>query len=136
MGANTLRTRHQSNMAMFTQRIIWVILVGLAVVFLNLLASSKCNDAMAKIVALDSEIKKREAELEIAAVRWQAIKRDDNVARVLRQSGCAMRIARPNQIVRLDGNGRLQPGQNSVALARRRLAESATASYAPERYRR
>jgi hypothetical protein len=82
-----------------------------------------------KCALLGQEIRKHEqkyASLENErvreAARWDEKKTPEKLERAMLQHGLAMGYPRPDQVVRMDANGRPVPGQLSLAKFQRRSA--------------
>ncbi len=127
MRRNRKVSRRQSVVGMNAARLGVVLAAGLIVVIVNLLASSSCNQLMKSIGEKDRILQSKMAELERADARWEAMCSTDNLTRALGRRGLVMTYAKTDRIIRMDG-GVPQSGQRSVALARQRMQDKASAT--------
>ncbi len=128
MKGNRKVSKRMSRISMHTMHVGAVLLMLFVMGILNLLASSSCDQLTKAMNEGENRLKQCEAELERATARWDAMKSDDNLDRALVKWGISMHYPKENQIVRLDKDGNLEPGQTSVALARARSQNSFSAS--------
>ncbi|MCL2104666.1 MAG: hypothetical protein FWH21_06400 [Kiritimatiellaeota bacterium] len=87
---------------------------------------------------LAEEINKYEQEYAIEEknyileyARWEIKLTTENLSRTLRDHGLAMEVPTASQIVRIDSDGRMFPGQSSEARANRVLVPRASATDQP-----
>lgn len=101
-------------------------------VILNLLASSSCQQLSKSIGESKRELARLESDCNREETNWAAMKTPEKVLAALRGHGLQMNPPRAEQNVHLAANGKLYPGQYSVAMARRRNGGTA-AQYKKER---
>lgn len=128
MRQNRKVSRRRSVIGMHVMHIGAVVLTLVAMVILNMLAESSCGQLMKSIGEKDRTLAAREAEYERVSARWEATKSTDNLNRALGRRGLDMNYAKAHQIIHFDKDGKLRPGQHSVALARQRFDRTATAA--------
>lgn len=128
MRRNKKISRRRSVIGMHAMHLGAVLLMALAMVILNQCASSSCDRLNVAIGEKDIVLKHKQAELDRAMARWEATKSTDNLERALGRRGLVMVAPHSTQIIRFDSTGNLVPGQRSVALARERMRNAATAS--------
>lgn len=96
-----------------------VVLIAVAVV-LNTIAESNCEQVTNSIGEKERQIKSLEDQKVREAARWQELKTIDKIEERLCLHGMKMAYPHPHQIIRLTSDGKVLPGQQSVALARKR----------------
>ena len=133
MRQNRKVSRRRSVIGMHVMHIGAVVVTRGVMVVLNTLAESSCGQLMTSIGQKDRTLTARQAEFERVSARWEATKSTDNLNRALGRRGLEMNYAKAHQIIHVEKNGTLRPGQQSVALARQRFDRLATASVAPSR---
>ena len=75
------------------------------------------------------ELASERTELEKNIINWDAEKSSVNLDRALVSRGMSMNYPRPSQVVQMSKSGKVLPGQNSVAILRRKKKDFATANY-------
>jgi hypothetical protein len=100
-----------------------------AMVILNILASSSCDHLNGEIRRKERMIEKLDADLCRESTRWEAMKTPEKLEAALLRHGLAMYYHKDSQIVRMKSDGRPYPGQLSVARANQRRQETMSASY-------
>ena len=133
MRQNRKVSRRRSVIGMHVMHIGAVVVTLGVMVVLNTLAESSCGQLMTSIGQKDRTLTARQAEFERVSARWEATKSTDNLNRALGRRGLGMNDAKAHQIIHVEKNGTLRPGQQAVALARQRFNRLATASVAPSR---
>lgn len=97
-----------------------VIVMLFAMVLLNLLASSSCQQLMKTIGERERQLAKLEEERVRESARWEEMKTPEKLESALLRHGLAMRYPKADQVVRMKADGHPYPGQLSVAKARQR----------------
>lgn len=133
MRQNRKVSRRRSVIGMHVMHIGAVVVTLGVMVVLNTLAESSCGQLMTSIGQKERTLAARLAEYERVNARWEATKSTANLNRALGRRGLDMNYAKPHQIIHVEKDGKLRPGQQSVALARQRFDRSVTASVAPVR---
>jgi hypothetical protein len=104
-----------------------------AMVILNILASSSCDHLNGEIGRKERMIEKLEADHLRESARWEAMMTSEKLEAALLRHGLAMSYPKDSQIVRMKSDGRPYPGQLSVARATQRSGETMSAGYRPQR---
>ena len=104
-----------------------------AMVILNILASSSCDHLNGEIGCKERMIEKLEADHRRESARWEAMMTPEKLEAALLRHGLAMSYPKDSQIVRMKSDGRPYPGQLSVARATQRSGETMSAGYRPQR---
>ena len=130
MKGNYKRSKRYSRMLSHTFRLGAVIAVVFVAVILNVLASSSCNQLVKNLEAKDARLRQCEVDLDRAAAKWDAMRSSENLDQAVCKRGLALYTTDPKQLIRINANGRALPGQLSVALARERYSNAATAGVA------
>lgn len=125
MRSNRRMTKKMSVAKGMTLRIGSILMALFVVVIINLLAESSCQQLMKANGEKMRQIKRLEAERQRASARWEEMQTPENLERMLLKHGLNMRYSKPDQIVRMQKNGLVQPG--SKCMPRRR--EGRTADY-------
>jgi len=122
MRKNRKHSRKMSVTASRSMHFGAVIVMLFVMVIVNLLAGSRCDQMMKMIGEKENKLAKLEKDRERECGRWEQINTPDNLDRILPKLGMSMKYARAEQIVHMDGSGRPERGQISVARAVRRLS--------------
>ena len=122
MRKNKKMTKRMSVVASNTMHIGAVVLMLFAMVILNLLASSSCQQQHKEIGEKERELAKLEDSFTRESTRWEEMKTRERIDAALRSHGLKMDFAAPDQIVRVLANGKPRAGQTSVRRARARIA--------------
>jgi hypothetical protein len=101
-----------------------VIVILSAVVILNILASSSCQQIQKSIGKKEKSIAAYDDEIRRAQTRWESTKSNHNVERALRKHGLLMNLVKPHQHVRVKKDGTLLPNQASVRQANERAVRA------------
>lgn len=110
-----------------------VLVVLFAMILLNLLANTSCNQTMKSIGDKERQLVRLEEELLRESARWEEMKSSENLERLMLRNGISMKLPRPDQYVYMRADGTPRPGQLSVARARQqRLAGSQLAARAAQ----
>lgn len=110
-----------------------IIAVLFVMVIVNVLASSNCQQIMKRIGEQERELARLEDARNREATRWEQMKTPYKVEKALLAHGLSMKPPRVDQNVHIDTNGRLYPGQLSVARAKERSTNTGVASVKPTR---
>jgi hypothetical protein len=129
MRKNRKRSKKMSVMASRSMHIGAVMIMVFAMVILNLLATSSCNQVLKSIGEKEKILTRLKKDCERESARWDAMKGPEDIDRALLRFGLSMRYPKPEQIVAMDRLGRPRPGQLSVARARARQTTVKTASW-------
>lgn len=129
MRKNRKISKRMSRVTAHTMHIGAIILTVFVMVVLNLMASSSCSQLTKSIADKEMELASEKTELEKNIINWDAEKSSVNLDRALVSRGMSMNYPRPSQIVQMSSSGKVLPGQNSVAILRRKKKDSATANY-------
>jgi len=123
MRKNRKRSKKMSVSASRSMHFAAVIMMLFVMVIVNMLASSRCDQMLKAIGEKENLLARLEKDRERESGRWDQLNTCDNLDRILPRLGMSMKYPRAEQIVRLDGSGRVVPGQMSVARAERRRTE-------------
>ena len=96
-----------------------------AMVILNLLASSSCQQLSKSIGEGERELARLEDTRNREAMRWEQMKTPDKVESALLRHGLSMRPPKASQNVHMSVDGQPCPGQYSVNTLRQRNAGKA-----------
>jgi len=123
MRKNRKRSKKMSVSASRSMHFAAVIMMLFVMVIVNMLASSRCDQMLKAIGEKENLLARLEKDRERESGRWDQLNTCDNLDRILPRLGMSMKYPRAEQIVRMDGAGRVVPGQMSVARAERRRTE-------------
>lgn len=123
MKKNRKRSKKMSVSASRSMHFAAVIMMLFVMVIVNMLASSRCDQMLKAIGEKENLLAKLEKDRERESGRWDQLNTCDNLDRILPRLGMSMKYPRADQIVRMDGSGRVVPGQLSVARAERHRTE-------------
>lgn len=123
MRKNRKRSKKMSVSASRSMHFAAVIMMLFVMVIVNMLASSRCDQMLKAIGEKENLLARLEKDRERESGRWDQLNTCDNLDRILPRLGMSMKYPRAEQIVRMDGTGRVVPGQMSVARAERRRTE-------------
>jgi len=126
MRKNRKRSTRMSVTASRSMHFAAVIMMLFVMVIVNMLASSRCDQMMKRIGEKENLLAKLEKDRERESGRWDQVNTPDNLDRMLLRLGMSMKYPRAEQIVRMDGSGRPERGQISLARAARRRSEKAS----------
>ncbi len=129
MRKNRKISKRMSRISVHTMHIGAIMVTFFAMIVLNLMASSSCSQLTKTIAEKEMELAHERTELNKSIVRWEEKKASRNLEQALCRRGMAMDIPSPNQRIRMGSNGRVLPGQNSVALLRRKKQDRSIVSY-------
>lgn len=103
-----------------------------AMVILNILASTTCDQLSNGIGRKERMLEKLEDDCRRESGRWEAMMTPEKLETALLRHGLSMTYPKDSQIVRMKSDGRPYPGQLSVALANQRRREALAAQYRPK----
>ncbi|MBR7180005.1 MAG: hypothetical protein IKD42_00085 [Kiritimatiellae bacterium] len=126
---NKMRSTRMSIVARRTMYGFSIIVTLCVVTIFHHLASSTCTGMMKKIGEKERLLARLEDEQTREAARWEEIKSNRSLEKALRDFGMAMHYAKPAQMVRLNADGSVRPGQISVAKMAERSSASRTVQY-------
>lgn len=129
MRKNRKISKRMSRISVHTMHIGAIMVTFFAMIVLNLMASSSCSQLTKAIAEKEMELADDRTELNKSIVRWEEKKSSRNLEQALARRGMAMDIPAPNQRIRMGADGRVLPGQNSVALLRRKKQDRSIVSY-------
>ena len=81
---------------------------------------TRCGAIAQDIGSAEKTLAKLDADLERETVKWNELKTPERLESALSQHGLNMHNPAPEQVIKMDAEGRLIPGQMSVARAQRR----------------
>lgn len=114
MRKNRKRTKEMSVVASRSMHIGAIIMMLFVVGIIYLLASSSCDQLSKSIGEKEKVLAKLEKDRQRASAAWDAMKTSENLDRMLRKHGLAMKYAHPHQVVRINRDGKAIPGQLSL----------------------
>ena len=120
MRKNRRRSKKMSVMAGRSVQIGSVMVMLFVVIIFNMLAESRCKQLMKTIREKESQLVRLEDECTRESTRWAEMQTPERLEAALLRHGLAMRAPAPEQIVRMNADGRPYPGQLSVAKAAQR----------------
>lgn len=112
-------------------QVVSVMIMAFTMVILNMLANSSCRQLNNEIRVKERQLAKLEDQYKRESMRMDELKTPESLDWELRRHGLAMHTPKPEQVVRMTRDGRLYPGQISVARAAERSKVSRMASYTP-----
>lgn len=125
MRRNSRISKKRSVMISSTVHFGSVLLLAFAMVVIYLMVSSSSMQRMQRIGECERELKNLELEFTREQGHWQAMITPEKLERALLAHGLSMRVPRQDQQVRINAAGKLQPGQYSVTMAKKRRGEVA-----------
>lgn len=129
MKRNRKMSRKMSVITAVSMRLGALIVLGVVVAILNLLASSSCKQLTSSIGDKSRMLARMENERQRESLRWEEMKQLDKLESALVNRGLSMHYPRPEQVIKMRGDGTPRPGQLSVARVKQRSAAAATAQY-------
>ncbi|MBO7721937.1 MAG: hypothetical protein J6T01_05990 [Kiritimatiellae bacterium] len=127
MKRNRKRTKKMSVVATNSMRLGAVLLAFFVMVIINHLSSSSCAQLMKAKGLKEREIAKLEDSRMRESTRWEEMKTPEKIKTALLRHGLAMELPRPDQNVKMLPDGRPRPGQLSLARAKQRERDIASA---------
>lgn len=115
MRKNRKVSKRMSVVAQNTAYASAVLMAAFVVVIVNLLASSSCSQLMKSIGEKERTLSRLEDERSRESARWEEMKTPERLEQALMRHGLSMKPPKPDQIIRMDREGRLIPNQFSVA---------------------
>lgn len=125
MRKNKKRSKKLSVIALNSMRFGVVIVMAAVMSIVGMLAKSSCDQLMKTIGRMETELNSLEKTRQRESTQWEKMATPERLEQVLLQQGMGMRLARHDQVIHMDSNGRLIPGQHSVAVVKRRHGLSA-----------
>ena len=113
-----------------------IIAALVAMTVINLVADARCKQTQKAIGEKQRELVRLEQDRRRESAAWDQMTTAENLSRALVRHGLNMRIAKPEQVVRMNSDGRPRYGQPSVELAKARNAAGSVASNVRVRTRR
>jgi len=98
-----------------------ILVLTCVMVVMNLLASSSCSQLVKRKGELKVQLAKFEDSCQRASMRWEEMCIPERIDSALQNRGLAMRLPRPEQIVRMNGKGLPVPGQISLRHAKQTI---------------
>lgn len=135
MRRNRRLTKRYSSLYTYTACAAGFLMTLLVVTMIYYFVDSKCNQLSQSIGREKNRLAQLEKERKREQARWEQMK-TPGLDEALRRHGLAMTVARPEQIVRIDADGKVVPGQISVATImqnRNAAARIAAANNKPKR---
>ena len=96
-----------------------VVITLFVAVIVNIFAESSCSLVSKSIGEKEKQLARLEKDRDRESARWEEMKTDENLDRMLPKHGLLMRYPKPEQIVRMRPDGVPYAGQLSLAVARR-----------------
>ena len=131
MRRNRKMPKKMSVMAGRSVQIGALIITCVAMVILNMLASSSCKQLENTIGEKKRQIDSLEDSYKREKANWEKMLTPANLEQALLRHGLAMKFPKTEQVVRMDAAGRPYPGQRSVARATQRNKAAQSAKYTP-----
>lgn len=119
---NCRKSQKMNVMTGRTFHVAGIIVILLFAVVMNLVAESRCKAVNDSICEKEKLLARLEQDRDREDAVWQQMTSEENLSRALVRHGLNMRTPKDEQVIRLDANGVVRPGQRSVELARARLA--------------
>ncbi len=135
MRRNRRLTKRCSSLYTYTACAAGFLMTLLVVTMIYYFVDSKCNQLSQSIGREKARLATLEKERKREQARWEQMK-TPGLDEALRRHGLAMDIARPEQVVRISADGKVVPGQISVATImqkRTAAARVAAANNKPKR---
>ena len=120
MKRNRKHTKTMSVMAVRTLNVGAVLVMFAAMVIINLIADSTCEQMVKSIREKEAVLDRLEEERLRASARWEEQKTPEKLDRALLRHGLNMKYPRADQVVRMNKDGVPYRGQLSMAVAKRR----------------
>ena len=103
-----------------TAGVVSLMLCGFVMLMVYWMFDSRCTAIQREIDKAEKEFKALETECTRETSAWNAMKTPERLNAHLTRFGLEMKLTRPDQIVRMDRDGRPFPGQVAVSRARSR----------------
>lgn len=129
MKKNIATPNKMSVVAKSSMQLAAVLMLAFLVAILNILGSVNCSQLMKSVGEKKNLLSRLEDEYSRESARWEEMKTPEKLEVALRRHGLSMKYAKPSQIVRMKSDGRVVPGQISVAKAAQRNKAAQTAKY-------
>ena len=138
MKKNRRVSKRMTVVAVRSTHIAVVMVMAVAMVIMNLMATSKCTQLMKSIGEKRNRLSLLQKSYDRESALWEQMLTNANLERTLFKRGLAMYLPKPGQVVRIrERDGVVLPGQHAVAAAERRSGlSSATAQVNRSRRRR
>ena len=121
------RVNKESRFAAGSMGVAALIVSIFIMLMIYLSLDSRCGSISRDNGKAEKELTALEAELGRELTRWDEMKTTERLGANLTRFGLKMDYARPDQIVRVNADGRAAPGQLSVVRARHRVSQMAIA---------
>ena len=134
MRKNRKMSKRMSVMAGRSVQIGAVMLMAFVMAILYMLAATSCKQLTKMISEKERQLAKLEDAQKRESAHWDEMKTKLETA--LLRRGLSMKYAEPTHVVRIGADGKVYPGQISVARAAERNRIGSSASYKPAKRQR